>query len=155
MAYWLFKSEPDAYSIQDLAAEPEQTTRWDGIRNYQARNLLREQVALNDTVLFYHSRCKRPGIVGTATVVSKPYPDPLQFDPDSAYYDAKASPDKPRWFCLDIKLRQVFDRPITLAAIKATQALESMVLRKQSRLSVQPVTEQQFATLMQLHNLAQ
>lgn len=154
MAYWLFKSEPDCYGIQHLAAEPKQTTRWDGIRNFQARNLLRDQVAPGDTVLFYHSRCKLMGIAGTATVVSKAYPDPLQFDPDSDYYDAKSTPENPRWFCVDIQLQQVFDHVIGLETIKSIQALESMVLRKQSRLSIQPVTAQEFKTLMQLKNSA-
>ncbi|MDO3385109.1 EVE domain-containing protein [Gilvimarinus sp. SDUM040013] len=150
MAYWLFKSEPDCYGIDHLAAEPKQTTRWDGVRNFQARNLLRDKIVRDDTVLFYHSRCKAIGIVGAAVVVSDAYPDPLQFDPQSPYYDAKSTQSKPRWYSIDIKLQRVFNRPILLDTIKQIQALESMALRKQSRLSVQPVTAQEFNTLMQL-----
>ncbi|MDO6746011.1 EVE domain-containing protein [Gilvimarinus sp. 1_MG-2023] len=152
MPYWLFKSEPDCYGIQHLAAEPRQTTRWDGIRNYQARNLLRDQIAKDDTVLFYHSRCKAMGIVGTAKVVSGAYPDPLQFDSSSSYFDGKSCLETPRWFSVDIQLQEVFAQVISMQTIKYIQALDNMVLRKQSRLSVQPVTEQEFKILIQLKN---
>ena len=139
--YWLFKAEPHIYGIDHLAAEPNKTGRWDGIRNYQARNFLRDQVALNDEVFIYHSSCKNVGIVGTAKVVKTAYPDPTQFNPESDYYDPKSTPEHPRWVSVDIKLTKVFSRLISLAEIKAQPQLENMVLVKQSRLSTQPVTE--------------
>ncbi|UTF60842.1 EVE domain-containing protein [Gilvimarinus sp. DA14] len=150
MAYWLFKSEPDCYSIDDLAREPKQTARWDGIRNYQARNLLRDKVALGDEVFFYHSRCKHIGIVGTASVVKTAYPDPQQYLPESPYFDPKATPDQPRWFCVDITLDQRFKTPVLLSTIKEIQQLEEMILLKQGRLSIQPVTQEQWQTIVEL-----
>ncbi|WP_020209418.1 EVE domain-containing protein [Gilvimarinus chinensis] len=150
MAYWLFKSEPDCYSIDDLAREPKQTARWDGIRNYQARNLLRDEVALGDEVLFYHSRCKHIGIVGTASVVKTAYPDPQQYLPESPYFDPKATPGQPRWFCVDITLNERFKTPVLLSTIKEIQQLEEMTLLKQGRLSIQPVTQEQWQTIIEL-----
>ena len=138
--YWLFKAEPHIYGIDHLAAAPKKTGRWDGIRNYQARNFLRDQVALGDEVFIYHSSCKHVGIVGTATVVKTAYPDPTQFNPESDYYDPKSTADNPRWVSVDIQLTKVFPRIIPLSEIKAQAALENMVLVKQSRLSIQPVT---------------
>ena len=138
--YWLFKAEPHIYGIDHLAAAPKKTGRWDGIRNYQARNFLRDQVALGDEVFIYHSSCKHVGIVGTATVVKTAYPDPTQFNPESDYYDPKSTADNPRWVSVDIQLTKVFPRIIPLSEIKAQAALENMVLVKQSRLSTQPVT---------------
>ncbi|EIK45671.1 hypothetical protein O59_001310 [Cellvibrio sp. BR] len=138
--YWLFKAEPHIYGIDHLAAAPEKIGRWDGIRNYQARNFLRDQVALNDEVFIYHSSCKNVGIVGTAKVVKTAYPDPTQFNPESDYYDPKSTAENPRWVSVDIQLTKIFPRLITLAEIKAQSALENMVLVKQSRLSTQPVT---------------
>lgn len=138
--YWLFKAEPHIYGIDHLAAAPEKIGRWDGIRNYQARNFLRDQVALNDEVFIYHSSCKNVGIVGTAKVVKTTYPDPTQFNPESDYYDPKSTAENPRWVSVDIQLTKIFPRLITLAEIKAQPALENMVLVKQSRLSTQPVT---------------
>ncbi|WP_346838650.1 EVE domain-containing protein [Microbulbifer sp. SAOS-129_SWC] len=150
MNYWLFKSEPDEYSIDDLAAEPGQTGRWDGIRNYQARNFLRDAVAAGDAVLFYHSACKVPAVVGSAEVVRAAYPDPAQFDPESKYFDPKASADKPRWFCVDIRFRARFARPLPLAEIKQNPQLADMVLVKQGRLSIQPVTAAEWTTIVAL-----
>ena len=138
--FWLFKAEPHIYGIEHLAAAPNQIGRWDGIRNYQARNFLRDQVALNDEVFIYHSSCKYVGIVGTAKIIKTAYPDPTQFDPTSNYYDPKATREKPRWVSVDIQLTQVFPQIIPLAKIKAQPPLENMVLIKQSRLSTQPVT---------------
>ncbi len=148
--YWLFKAEPHIYGIDHLAAAPNKTGRWDGIRNYQARNFLRDQVALNDDVFIYHSSCKNVGIVGTAKVVKTAYPDPTQFNPESDYYDPKSTPENPRWVSVDIKLTKVFPRLITLAEIKAQPSLENMVLVKQSRLSTQPVTAAEWAFIMSL-----
>lgn len=148
--YWLFKAEPHIYGIDHLAAEPNKTGRWDGIRNYQARNFLRDQVALNDEVFIYHSNCKNVGIVGTAKVVKTAYPDPTQFNPESDYYDPKSTQENPRWVSVDIKLTKVFSRLIPLAEIKAQPQLENMVLVKQSRLSTQPVTEAEWKLINDL-----
>lgn len=150
MNYWLFKSEPDAYSMEDLAAEKNAVGRWDGIRNYQARNILRDQVANNDRVLFYYSSCKVPGVAGIARVVKPAYPDPSQFDPDSPYFDPKATADAPRWFCVDIRFEKQFDQLVTLAQLRAEPALAEMVLLKQGRLSVQPVTAQEWKVIKKL-----
>ncbi|MFI2811866.1 MULTISPECIES: EVE domain-containing protein [Microbulbifer] len=150
MNYWLFKSEPDEYSLQDLAAEPDRTGRWDGIRNYQARNFLRDRVREGDGVLFYHSACRVPAVVGTAVVVREAYPDPAQFDPESAYFDPKATQEKPRWFCVDIRWQGEFARPVPLATIKADPDLQEMVLVKQGRLSVQPVAAGEWRHLLRM-----
>lgn len=144
--YWLFKTEPDEFSIDDL--QQRQRERWDGIRNYQARNLLRDQVQVGDQVLIYHSSCKRVGVAGIAEVVSQPYPDPLQFDPDSAYFDGKSSTDKPRWVSVDIAFVQKFTTVLSLQTIKAMPRLSDMVLIKQGRLSVQPVTQGEWQTIV-------
>ncbi|WP_339897812.1 EVE domain-containing protein [uncultured Gilvimarinus sp.] len=148
--YWLFKSEPDCFSIDDLAQESGQTARWDGVRNFQARNFLRDQVKVGDLVFFYHSRCKAIGIAGTAEVTGGAYPDPQQFDPQSPYFDPKAEPDAPRWFCVDLTLRQKFAHIITLEQIKHIQELDNMMLRKQGRLSIQPVTSREWQVISQL-----
>ena len=150
--YWLFKAEPHIYGIDHLAAAPNKTGRWDGIRNYQARNFLRDQVALNDEVFIYHSSCKNVGIVGTAKVVKTAYPDPTQFNPESDYYDPKSTPENPRWVSVDIQLTKVFPRLISLAEIKAQLQLENMVLVKQSRLSTQPVTGEEWKFINNLAN---
>lgn len=148
MNYWLFKSEPDEYSIADLAAEPGKTGRWDGIRNYQARNFLRDSVQTGDGVLFYHSACKVPAVVGTAEVVRGAYPDPAQFDPESKYFDPRATEEKPRWYCVDIRWQSAFNHPVPLAEIKQNPQLADMVLVKQGRLSIQPVTKEEWDTLV-------
>jgi predicted RNA-binding protein with PUA-like domain len=148
--YWLFKAEPHIYGIDHLAAAPNKTGRWDGIRNYQARNFLRDQVALNDEVFIYHSSCKNVGIVGTAKVIKTAYPDPTQFNSESDYYDPKSTQENPRWVSVDIKLIKVFPRLISLAEIKAQPQLENMVLVKQSRLSTQPVTADEWKLINDL-----
>ncbi len=150
--YWLFKAEPHIYGIDHLAAAPNKTGRWDGIRNYQARNFLRDQVALHDEVFIYHSSCKNVGIVGTAKVVKTAYPDPTQFNPESDYYDPKSTTENPRWVSVDIQLTKVFPRLISLAEIKAQPQLENMVLVKQSRLSTQPVTGEEWKFINNLAN---
>jgi predicted RNA-binding protein with PUA-like domain len=149
--YWLFKAEPDVYGIDHLAAAPNKTGRWDGIRNYQARNFLRDQIKLGDEVFIYHSSCKNVGIVGTAKVVKTAYPDPTQFDPESDYYDPKSPPENPRWISVDIQLTQIFPRLISLAEIKAQPALENMVLIRQGRLSTQPVTTDEWKYINAMH----
>ncbi|WP_317933518.1 EVE domain-containing protein [Halioxenophilus sp. WMMB6] len=150
MNYWLFKSEPDEYSIDDLAGEPTGQGRWDGIRNYQARNLLRDQVQVDDPVFFYHSSCKQVGIAGIAQVTKAAYPDPAQYDPQSPYFDAKANTEAPRWYCVDLRFVKKFENPISLARLKAEPGLAAMVLLKQGRLSIQPVTDAQWNTILAL-----
>lgn len=153
MNYWLFKSEPEDYSLSDLKNDNNSTGRWDGIRNYQARNLLRDEIKINDQVLFYHSSCKNIGVAGTAKVVSAPYPDPLQFDPESKYYDPKSESDKPRWFSVDIQYQQECIKFVPLTLIKATKELEEMVLVKRGRLSIQPVNQNEWNIIMKLGKL--
>ena len=132
------KSEPDAYSIDDLERDGREP--WDGIRNYQARNMMRDDMRIGDEILFYHSSCKVPGVVGIARVASEPYPDPTQFDPDAKYYDAKSNPDDPRWILVDVEFVRKLDRPVTLADIKAHPGLDDMILtRRGNRLSIMPV----------------
>lgn len=145
--HWLFKTEPHVFSIENLEKSTDKTTRWDGVRNYQARNLLRDQIKVGDEVFVYHSQCKVPGIVGLATVVKAAYPDPAQFNPASDYFDPKADSDNPRWFCVDIQHRKTFADAIPLQSLKQNPELHEMVLLKQGRLSVQPVTQQQAAII--------
>ena len=149
MQYWLFKSEPDAFSIDDLAACPDQTEHWDGIRNYQARNFLRDQVKVGDQVFFYHSSCKQVGIVGLAEVVKPGYVDHTQFDPDAKYYDPKANPDNPRWYMVDIKLNKKYHTMLPLADIKAMDEITELgLVKKGQRLSIMPVEEHEAALLL-------
>jgi predicted RNA-binding protein with PUA-like domain len=140
MACWLMKSEPDAYSIDEL--EKDGREMWDGIRNYQARNMMRDDMCVGDDVLFYHSNCKEPAIVGLARVASEAYPDPTQFDPDEKYYDPKSEVENPRWILVDVEFIRKLARPITLAELKAHPGLEGMILtRKGNRLSIMPVSD--------------
>lgn len=146
---WLMKSEPSVYSIDDLAKAPRKTTRWEGVRNYQARNLLRDEVKKGDAVLFYHSSADPAGVAGLATVVRGAYADPSQFDAKSEYFDAGSTTDAPRWFVIDIKFERKFAQVVTLGALKANPALKEMVVTKKgSRLSVQPVTADEFAAVV-------
>ncbi|MAR89525.1 MAG: EVE domain-containing protein [Pseudomonadota bacterium] len=149
MAYWLFKSEPDTFGIDDLKARGKQGEPWDGVRNYQARNMLRDEVKKGDQIFFYHSNTKVPGIVGIAEVIKEAFPDPTQFDPESKYYDPKASADNPRWFCPQVRFKQKFRETISLEQLKTLPALADMPLvRKGNRLSVMPVTPQQWKFIM-------
>lgn len=145
--HWLFKTEPHVFSIENLENATDKTTRWDGVRNYQARNLLRDEIKVGDEVFVYHSQCKVPGIVGLAKVVKASYPDPAQFNPESDYYDPKANADSPRWFCVDIQHQKTFAKVIPLQELKQNPDLHDMVLLKQGRLSVQPVTAEQAAVI--------
>ena len=151
MNYWLFKSEPDAFSIDDLKAMKGKQDHWDGIRNYQARNLMRDDMKKGDLGFFYHSSCKVPGIVGIVEVVREAYPDFTALDPESKYHDPKASADNPRWVMVDVKFKQKFDKVLTLEFLRTVDELSDMVLlRKGSRLSIQPVTEQQWMMVLDL-----
>lgn len=141
MRYWLMKSEPDTFSLDDLQSRPGQKEPWDGIRNYQARNFMRDDMQKGDQVLFYHSNCKEPGVVGLAEIASEAaYPDPTQFDSKSDYFDPKATKDKPRWLLVDLRYKAHFKRPVTLSQIREEPKLADMlVIRKGQRLSIQPV----------------
>lgn len=142
MRHWLMKSEPDAYSIDDLAADG--TTHWDGVRNYQARNLMRDEMNVGDRVLYYHSRLRPPGVVGLAEVVKEAYPDHTSWDADSHYFDPKSTPEDPRWFMVDIRFVGKFARMVSIDELKEYPELSDMVLLNRSRLSVQPVTSEQY-----------
>jgi predicted RNA-binding protein with PUA-like domain len=151
MAYWLFKSEPTAYSFSDLLAEPDQTTGWDGVRNYQARNFLRDQVKVGDGVLFYHSSADPPSIAGIAEVVRDGHADPTAFDPKADHYDPKSDPGNPTWYQVSIKAVRAIEPPIGLPELGAVAELAGMeLLRKGSRLSVQPVTKAEWDTILKL-----
>jgi len=152
MAYWLFKTEPHEYSIDDLALAGSSGAPWDGIRNYQARNLLRDQVALRDRVLIYHSSCSAVGVVGIARISRTAYVDPDQYDSTSPYYDHKATADAPRWYRVDLVFEEKFLKRVSLAEIKHTPLLADMVLLRQPRLSVQPVTQLQWQQINALAN---
>ena len=148
--YWLMKSEPHAFSIEDLAQSPKQTTCWDGVRNYQARNFMRA-MAVGDQVLFYHSSVEPPAVMGIAEVVRVAYPDQTQFDKTSHHYDPASAPSSPRWDMVDIRYRQTFKTSLPLDRLRQEPKLKGMVLlRKGSRLSVQPVTEVEWATVLKL-----
>ena len=140
MKYWLMKSEPDECSIDDVLAAPGKTTPWSGVRNYQARNFMRDEMSIGDGVLFYHSSCPEPGIAGLAQVASKAYPDATQFDPKSDYYDAASKKDEPRWVNVDVRaLKKI--RLVPLAELRNHKALAKMaMLRPGNRLSITPVT---------------
>ncbi len=151
MAYWLMKSEPDVYGIDHLAAEPDGVEHWDGIRNYQVRNLFRDQFQVGDQAFFYHSNTKVPGIVGVMEVVSEAYPDHTAFDPDEKYYDPKSDPDNPRWLMVDVRYVRHLDRLISLAELKADPALADMrLVQRGNRLSVMPVTEAQWQHILDM-----
>ncbi len=151
MKYWLLKTEPDSYSIHDLAREPKQTTCWDGVRNYQARNFMRDEMKTGDRVLIYHSSTDPPGVAGTAKIVRESYPDHTAWDPKDHHHDPKSTPENPRWFMVDIKLDEIFDEPVPLATLRDVKALKDMeLLRKGSRLSVQPVRKKEFDAVLKL-----
>ena len=148
MKHWLFKSEPSDFSLQDFKDAPDQTECWDGVRNYQARNLMRDEMKLGDRVLFYHSNLN-PSVVGTVTVVRESYPDHTSWDPDCKHFDPKSTPDNPRWFMVDVKFESEFPRPLPLAELRTLSGLEEMLLlRKGQRLSVQPVAPKEFHTIL-------
>lgn len=145
MNYWLFKSEPDEFSFEDLVATAQSGEPWTGIRNYQARNILRDQVSVGDRVFFYHSSCTAVGIVGIAEIISEPYLDPTQFDTQGNVIGRAG-----QWVCVDIKAIESLPRRVSLKEIKATPALSDMVLVKSGRLSVQPVTREEWQFILKL-----
>ncbi len=149
MAYWLLKSEPGEFSIDDMeraGVEP-----WDGVRNYQARNWMRDDMKVGDQAFFYHSNCKEPAIVGIVSIASEGYPDPTQFDPKDKHYDPKSTPDDPRWYLVDVRFERRLRRPIGLRELKTRAELVGLPLvRKGNRLSVMPVDPEQWAFLLEL-----
>ncbi len=149
VAYWLMKSEPDVYSIDDL--ERDGREMWDSIRNYQARNMMRDDMRIGDEIFFYHSNCKEPAVVGISRVASEPYPDPVQFDSESKYFDPKSSKDDPRWILVDVEFVRKLNKPITLAEIKAHPGLADMILtRRGNRLSIMPVNKEHWDQILTL-----
>ncbi|MGJ8652626.1 MAG: EVE domain-containing protein [Opitutaceae bacterium] len=145
MNYWLMKSEPDVFSFDDLKARSGQTEPWDGVRNYQARNYMRDEMKVGDLILFYHSNAKPPGVAGIAEVASQPYPDPTAFDVQSKYHDPKSDPENPRWILIDVKYNSDIQRLVSLEEMKGMPELEEMrVLQRGCRLSITPVTETEF-----------
>jgi predicted RNA-binding protein with PUA-like domain len=153
MKYWLFKSEPDAFSIDDLAAATGKTSSWDGVRNYQARNFMRDQMKSGDLGFFYHSSCALPGIAGIVRVSSSAYTDPTQFDARHHHYDVDSKPDDPRWCMVDVTLKRKFKRIITLDELRRHQTRELkdlLILRKGNRLSITPLTKEQWQFIIGL-----
>jgi predicted RNA-binding protein with PUA-like domain len=150
MAYWLMKIEPDECSVDDLARLPGRTVPWTGVRNYQARNFMRDQMRVGDGVLYYHSSCPEPGVAGIAEVASTPYPDATQFDPKSEYHDPAATRDTPRWFNVDVRLVRK-TRLLPLAVMRERPELASMrLMQRGNRLSITPVTEAEWHAVMRL-----
>jgi predicted RNA-binding protein with PUA-like domain len=151
--YWLMKSEPNEFSIMDLKNSPGKTAHWDGVRNYQARNFMRDKMQVGDRVLFYHSVVK-PSVVGTARVVKTGYPDFTAWDPKSKYFDPRSTPENPIWYMVDIRLEMEFVEPISLSKLRTVSGLEKMMLlRKGMRLSIQPVTADEFDIIVSLGKL--
>jgi predicted RNA-binding protein with PUA-like domain len=147
--YWLMKSEPSVFSFDDLLKAPKKTTSWEGVRNYQARNMLRDDIKKGDGVLFYHSSVQPQIIRGTAVVVREGYPDPTQFDSKSNYYDPESKADDPRWYTVDIKADRTMNEALTLEELRKIKGLEGMVLlKKGSRLSVQPVSDKEWQIIL-------
>lgn len=152
MAYWLMKSEPDCFSIDDLAARPKQTEAWDGVRNFQVRNMMRDDMRPGDLALFYHSSCPQPGIYGVMEIVTLAYPDPTQFDPGHEHYDATAKRAEPRWLLVEVKFRRKFKRPVLLDELRNQgEKLKGLrILDRGNRLSVVPVSAPHWKTIFKL-----
>ena len=149
--YWLVKSEPESFSFDDLLASPGRTTGWDGVRNFQARNFMRDEMKLGDLVFFYHSSTDPAAIVGIAEVARESYPDHTAFDARDSHFDPKSKRDAPTWVMVDLRAREALPKPLTLAELRGVKGLEKMVLlQKGSRLSVQPVTEKEWDIICRL-----
>jgi predicted RNA-binding protein with PUA-like domain len=153
MQYWLLKSEPSTFGIDDLLQAPRQTTAWEGVRNFQARNYLRDGMAKGDQAFFYHSSCDVPGVAGIVTIMRAGYPDGAAFDPDSEYYDPQGSASNPTWYAVDVKLKEKFEPAITLDSLRqhSTRELKDLlILRRGNRLSVTPVTKSEWDFILSL-----
>jgi predicted RNA-binding protein with PUA-like domain len=148
--YWLFKSEPSSFSLDDLKNRPNRTEHWDGVRNYQARNFLRDQIKSGDLVFFYHSNIAEPAIVGIAEVVKEGYPDWTALDPENTHFDPRSTPEKPLWYMVDVRFLRELPRPVTLGELKGIPSLSGMALLNRSRLSVQPVRAQEWEQILTL-----
>ncbi len=145
MNYWLMKSEPSEFSIDDLKKRPKQKEAWDGVRNYQARNMMRDEMKKGDLVFFYHSNCDEPGIVGIMTIDKEGYPDHTAFDPDDKHFDPKSYPENPRWFYVDVKYKRKLKRTISLSELRDHKQLKDMkLLQKGNRLSIMPVSKKEW-----------
>jgi predicted RNA-binding protein with PUA-like domain len=154
MAYWLMKSEPDVLSIDALRKRPGKTEHWDGVRNYQARNMMRDDMKKGDLVLFYHSSCKQPGIAGIAEIVKEGYVDHTAFDPRQKYYDPKSDPAKPRWYMVDVRYKRKFKRTVSLSELRLQKKLRHMkLLQPGNRLSIMPVTKQDWDFILKLEKV--
>lgn len=154
MRYWLFKSEPSCFSFQDLQSRPGAREHWDGVRNFQARNFLRDQIKPGDRVLFYHSSIPEPAIVGLCTVLREGYPDHTALDPSSEHFDPKATTDNPIWYMVDVRADQPLPQHVPLSVIREHPLLSTMQLVNRSRLSIQPLTEDHYRILIQLGGLS-
>ena len=154
MKNWLMKTEPSLFSLADLKACPDGTAEWEGVRNYQARNIMRDEMKKGHRVLFYHSATKVPAIVGTAVVAREAYPDDSAWNPESRYFDPKSSPDNPRWVMVDIRFEQEFPGPLPLEELRKMPKLKDMMLlRRGARLSVQPVTAKEWKAILKIAGL--
>lgn len=150
-SFWLMKSEPDVFSYDDLVSAKGSQTHWDGVRNYQARNTMRDDMKVGDLVLYYHSNTKPPGVAGVAEVVAEGYPDPSQFDPKDSHFDPKSSEENPRWFCVDLRAVAALPEYVSIEALKGNAKLEDMaVVQRGQRLSVQPVTAAEFREVLKM-----
>jgi predicted RNA-binding protein with PUA-like domain len=151
MKYWLMKSEPDVFSFEDLKKRKNQTEPWNGVRNYQARNFMRDEMKKGDLILFYHSSCPIPGVAGIARVNSEAYPDSTQFDPNSEYFDPKSTKENPRWFLVDVSFEMDLDKHVSLEELKVQKNLAEMrLLQRGNRLSILPVTKEEFTFIKKL-----
>ena len=153
MAYWLMKNEPLEFSIEDLYRRPNKTEPWDGVRNYQARNMMREQMKVGDQAFFYHSNCEIPGVVGIMKINSQSYPDPTAFDRQDVHYDPKSDPDNPRWYLVDVKYVRKLKRTIALSELRkySTSKLKDLIiLRRGNRLSITPVSKKEWDFILSL-----
>ena len=151
MNYWIMKTEPDEFSIEDLKCARDKTTSWEGVRNYQARNFMRDEMKQNDQVLIYHSSCKNVGVAGLAEVVKESHPDLSALNKNSEYFDPKATEKDPRWYMVDVKWKRTFDRVISLSELKKQKELQDMKLvQKGNRLSIMPITEREFKFILDM-----
>jgi predicted RNA-binding protein with PUA-like domain len=151
MRYWLFKSEPKSFSLNDLMAAKEQTTHWDGVRNYQARNMLRDEINIGDQAFFYHSNCTPPGIAGIVTITKAGYPDVTAWDKQDAHFDPKTNKEHPTWFMVDVRFQKKFPQFISLDMLKSHPQLSSLkILQKGNRLSITPLTEHEWTTILKI-----
>ena len=151
MKYWLMKSDPDVYGIDHLRAEKRKTDHWDGIRNYQARNFMRDEMKKGDLAFFYHSNCEEPAIVGLIEIVREAYPDYTAFVANEKYFDAKSDPDNPRWFIVDVRFKKKFKKPVSLKALKAERSLAQMrLVQRGNRLSILPVVAKEWKHILKM-----